>query len=321
MAEYRVLLKLSENLAKPDPYLNTLFEKYAARALGQLVPIPPLCVMVLIAHLGVVSSQSQSGALRRAAQHRPALDSAGCYSNIVPFYDYCGCPNIEVDLGPNEPPDSFAAMNMLTVTPVEYGDIESTGDTVELYSRSFGVMRELKLDLDVLYRAALLHRRAHGRLHRAAVRGRRDFLYHCRPQLIACRAAARKGGGRTPSLRRDDGGGPCALRRLVLLVASRPSGPSVVVVKKVLRGRMVAVFARLLLPSPFPLPPSSFIVTGTNAPAPRPGRSRRCPAASDGRRLEALELAAPRARLLSPGGTKLLGTYLYEVGAVTEVGK
>ncbi|KAJ7462955.1 hypothetical protein FB451DRAFT_1562378 [Mycena latifolia] len=94
---------------------------------------------------------------------------------------------------------------------------------------------------------------------------------------------------RVPS-RADDGGGPCALRRLVLLVASRPSGPSVVVVKKVLRGCMVAVFARLLLLSPFPLPPSflppSFslllIVAGTNAPAPCPGRSRRCPAASRG---------------------------------------
>ncbi|KAJ7482541.1 hypothetical protein FB451DRAFT_1441898 [Mycena latifolia] len=175
MAEHRVLLKLSESLAKPDPYLKTLFEKYATRALGQLVPIPPLCLMVLIAHLGVVSSQSQSGA--RTHTQRLCVEQLNIVPlSILPAATARSCrlvsiaagiqkaanatvlpmmfsPNIEVDLGPNEPPDSFAVMNMLTVTPVEYGDIESTGDTVEVYSRSFGVMRELKLDLDVLYRA------------------------------------------------------------------------------------------------------------------------------------------------------------------------
>lgn len=130
--------------------------------------------MVLIAHLGIASSQSQSGA--RTHTQRLCVEQLNIVPlSILPAATATSCrfliiaagmqkaanatiipvmfsPNIEVDLGPNEPPDSFAATNVLTVTPVEYGDIESTGDTVELYGRSFGMMRELKFDLDIFYR-------------------------------------------------------------------------------------------------------------------------------------------------------------------------
>lgn len=159
MAEHRVLLNLSENFAQHDPYFQALFEKYATRALGLQ---PPLCPMILIAHLGVISQSGVRTTQRLRVEQitivplsilpRSTALSYGFLLNVASMQKAANAtvlplmfsPCIEVDLGPNEPADSFSATTMLTFTPGNSG-------AGELYSRSFGVMRALALDLDVLY--------------------------------------------------------------------------------------------------------------------------------------------------------------------------
>ncbi|KAJ7878027.1 hypothetical protein B0H13DRAFT_2346820 [Mycena leptocephala] len=166
MAEHKVLLDLSETFSLQQPYFKTVFEKYVARALG---PAAPPCAMLLITHLGVVPHSGGTHGQRLSVEqinivplHIITADTANSYmfllgvanmmqkaatATIVPIMFN---PAFEVDLGPNEPPDSFSATQMLTVTPEDSTDIESM---VEVYSVAFGATRELRLDLDVLYRA------------------------------------------------------------------------------------------------------------------------------------------------------------------------
>lgn len=160
-----MLLDLSETFSLQQPYFKTVFEKYVARALG---PAAPPCAMLLITHLGVVPHSGGTHGQRLSVEqinivplHIITADTANSYmfllgvanmmqkaatATIVPIMFN---PAFEVDLGPNEPPDSFSATQMLTVTPEDSTDIESM---VEVYSVAFGATRELRLDLDVLYR-------------------------------------------------------------------------------------------------------------------------------------------------------------------------
>ncbi|KAF7345803.1 hypothetical protein MVEN_01601300 [Mycena venus] len=126
--------------------------------------------MLLITHLGVVPQSGSLYAQRLTVEQINIVplsvittDTARSYVVLLGVANMRKAANattvpimfnpaFEVDLGRNEPPDSFSMTQMLMVTPEDSRDLESTGDSV-VYSVFFGATRELRLDLDVLYRA------------------------------------------------------------------------------------------------------------------------------------------------------------------------